>query len=69
MIWVHERYVWDAQGSLKGNRLRRSGTGAKNDPDNLPAPELIACEIVEDPTDALVEFEAGGGCLEKRAAT
>ena len=35
------------------------------DLDNLPAPEIIAREIVEDLTAALVEFEAVAAALEK----
>jgi type I restriction enzyme M protein len=34
------------------------------DADNLPAPELIAREIVEDLTAALAEFEAVAAALE-----
>jgi type I restriction enzyme M protein len=34
------------------------------DLDNLPAPEIIAREIVEDLTAALVEFEAVAAALE-----
>jgi type I restriction enzyme M protein len=37
------------------------------DLDNLPAPEIIAREIVEDLTAALVEFEAVAAALEERA--
>jgi type I restriction enzyme R subunit len=37
------------------------------DLDNLPAPEFIAREIVEDLTAALVEFEAVAAALEERA--
>ena len=36
------------------------------DIDNLPAPEVIAREIVEDLTAALVEFEAVAAVLEAR---
>ena len=36
------------------------------DPDNLPAPEVIAREIVEDLTAALAEFEAVAAALEER---
>lgn len=36
------------------------------DPDNLPAPEIIAREIVEDLTAALAEFEAVASALEAR---
>ena len=36
------------------------------DADNLPAPEIIAREIVEDLTAALVEFEAVASALESR---
>lgn len=35
--------------------------------DNLPAPEVIAREIVEDLTAALVEFEAVAAALEASA--
>ncbi|WUA07584.1 type I restriction-modification system subunit M [Nocardia sp. NBC_01377] len=38
------------------------------DTDNLPAPEIIAREIVEDLTAALVEFEAVAAALESAAA-
>lgn len=38
------------------------------DMDNLPAPEIIAREIVEDLTAALVEFEAVAAALEAAAA-
>jgi type I restriction enzyme M protein len=38
------------------------------DADNLPAPEVIAREIVEDLTAALAEFEAVAAALEARAA-
>jgi type I restriction enzyme M protein len=38
------------------------------DLDNLPAPEIIAREIVEDLTAALVEFEAVAAALEQGAA-
>ncbi|MGB2919213.1 MAG: class I SAM-dependent DNA methyltransferase [Mycobacterium sp.] len=38
------------------------------DADNLPAPEIIAREIVEDLTAALVEFEAVAAALESSAA-
>ncbi len=38
------------------------------DLDNLPAPEIIAREIVEDLTAALVEFEAVAAALEAAAA-
>ncbi|MGI8535345.1 MAG: hypothetical protein ACR2K2_02405 [Mycobacteriales bacterium] len=38
------------------------------DLDNLPAPEVIAREIVEDLTVALVEFEAVAAALEAAAA-
>jgi type I restriction enzyme M protein len=38
------------------------------DLDNLPAPEIIAREIVEDLTAALAEFEAVAAALESRAA-
>jgi type I restriction enzyme M protein len=34
------------------------------DPDNLPAPEVIAREIVDDLTAALAEFEAVASALE-----
>ena len=34
------------------------------DLDNLPAPEVIACEIVEDLTTALAEFAAVADTLE-----
>jgi type I restriction enzyme M protein len=37
------------------------------DLDNLPAPEIIAREIVEDLTAALVEFEAVAATLEAAA--
>ena len=37
-----------------------------DDIDNLPAPEVIAREIVEDITAALVEFEAVAAALEAR---
>jgi len=37
------------------------------DLDNLPAPEIIAREIVEDLTAALVEFEAVAAGLKERA--
>ena len=36
------------------------------DADNLPAPEVIAREIVEDLTAALAEFEAVAAALEAR---
>jgi type I restriction enzyme M protein len=39
------------------------------DLDNLPAPEIIAREIVEDLTAALAEFEAVAAALESRLAT
>ena len=39
------------------------------DLDNLPAPEIIAREIVEDLTAALAEFEAVALALEQRAGT
>ncbi len=39
------------------------------DPDNLPAPEVIAREIVEDLTAALVEFEAVATALEAQSRT
>lgn len=38
------------------------------DTDNLPAPEIIAREIVEDLTAALAEFEAVAAALESAAA-
>ena len=38
------------------------------DLDNLPAPEIIAREIVEDLTAALVEFEAVAAALETAAS-
>ena len=38
------------------------------DADNLPAPEVIAREIVEDLTAALVEFEAVAAALEASSA-
>src|SRR3954449_239640 len=38
------------------------------DADNLPAPEVIAREIVEDLTAALVEFEAVAAALEREAS-
>jgi type I restriction enzyme M protein len=38
------------------------------DLDNLPAPEIIAREIVEDLTAALAEFEAVAAALEASAA-
>lgn len=38
------------------------------DTDNLPAPEIIAREIVEDLTAALAEFEAVAAALEQAAA-
>ncbi|MFZ1373189.1 MAG: hypothetical protein WAS01_05240 [Nostocoides sp.] len=37
------------------------------DADNLPAPEIIAREIVEDLTAALAEFEAVALALEARS--
>lgn len=37
------------------------------DSDNLPAPEVIAAEIVEDLTAALAEFEAVPSTLESRS--
>jgi type I restriction enzyme M protein len=39
------------------------------DLDNLPAPEIIAREIVEDLTAALVEFEAVATALEEAATS
>jgi len=42
--------------------------GSLEDLDNLPAPEIIAREIVEDLTAALVEFEAVAAALEARSA-
>jgi len=39
------------------------------DADNLPSPEIIAREIVEDLTAALVEFEAVAAALEAGAST
>jgi type I restriction enzyme M protein len=39
------------------------------DVDALPAPEIIAREIVEDLTAALVQFEAGASALESLADT
>ena len=36
--------------------------------ENLPAPEIIAREIVEDLTAALVEFEAVAAALEASSA-
>jgi hypothetical protein len=41
--------------------------GSLEDLDNLPAPEIIAREIVEDLTAALAEFEAVAAALEQRA--
>ena len=38
------------------------------DLDNLPAPEILAREIVEDLTAALVEFEAVAAALEQAAS-
>lgn len=38
------------------------------DLDNLPAPEIIAREIVEDLTAALLEFEAVAAALVERSA-
>jgi len=38
------------------------------DLDNLPAPEIIAREIVEDLTAALAEFEAVAAALEASAS-
>jgi type I restriction enzyme M protein len=38
------------------------------DTDNLPSPEVIAREIVEDLTAALVEFEAVAAALEASSA-
>ena len=38
--------------------------GSLEDMDNLPAPEVIAREIVEDLTAALAEFEAVAAALE-----
>jgi type I restriction enzyme M protein len=38
------------------------------DTDNLPAPDVIAREIVEDLTAALAEFEAVAAALETQAA-
>jgi type I restriction enzyme M protein len=40
--------------------------GTLEDADNLPAPEVIAREIVEDLTAALAEFEAVAAALEQR---
>lgn len=39
----------------------------REDADNLPAPEVIAREIVEDLTAALAEFEAVASALEGAA--
>ena len=39
------------------------------DMDNLPAPEIIAREIVEDLTAALTEFEAVAAALEAAAGS
>jgi hypothetical protein len=41
------------------------GREAREDLDNLPAPEVIAREIVEDVTAALVDFEAVAAALEQ----
>ena len=41
---------------------------APEDADNLPAPEVIAREIVDDLTAALVEFEAVAAALEASSA-
>jgi type I restriction enzyme M protein len=41
-------------------------TASLEDADNLPAPEIIAREIVEDITAALAEFEAVASALEAR---
>jgi type I restriction enzyme M protein len=38
------------------------------DTDNLPAPDVIAREIVEDLTAALAEFEAVAAALETQVA-
>lgn len=38
-----------------------------DDADNLPAPEVIAREVVEDLTAALAEFEAVAAALEATA--
>ena len=37
--------------------------------DNVPAPEIIAREIVEDLTAALAEFDAMAAALEAASAT
>ena len=48
--------------------VRRALDLSLEDADNLPAPEVIAREIVEDLTAALVEFEAVAVALEASSA-
>ena len=53
--------------SLKGHPLENGPDESLEDADNLPAPEIIAREIVEDLTAALAEFEAVALALEARS--
>ncbi len=64
---------------LRPRRAARAGQGeprhhlvrdeSLEDLENLPSPEVIAREIVEDLTAALVEFEAVAAALEAAAAS
>lgn len=69
------RVLIDAQLRAAGRRVCHASdvTWLKDDSledlDNLPAPEIIAREIVEDVTAALVEFEAMVAALEASVGT
>ena len=54
-VFTYDELVARDKATLDITRLRDESL---EDVDNLPAPEIIAREIVEDPTTALTEFEA-----------
>ena len=65
MAFTHDELVARDKANLYITWLRDESL---EDMDNLPAPEIIAREIVEDLTAALAEFEAVAAALEAAAA-
>jgi len=56
--FIHEPYRWRPAWPRRSRGSSAFRDESLEDLDNLPAPEVIAREIVEDLTAALAEFEA-----------
>jgi type I restriction enzyme M protein len=63
--WTRELWVYDLRTSIHLT-LKQNRVDSLEDTDNLPPPEVIAQEIVEDLEAALADFAAIARALEDR---